>query len=192
MDKLHRQRQYRLKNNNIVTKKYEKTLNGFVMRLYRNMKSRITGVQKQKAHLYLNKELLNKEDFYTWIKSNQNFVELFEKYKESNFDRKLAPTVDRINPNIGYVLNNMQILTHSENSSRSSKDRKNIPIIQYTLEGNELNRFKSLTEAIEKNNLPKNGQGNIYHCLKKRIKTAYGYIWKVDNQKVAEIRNVTL
>lgn len=180
MDKLHRQRQYRLKNNNIVSKRYEKTLNGFVMRLYRNMKSRVTGVQKQKAHLYLNKELLNKEDFYAWIKSNERFLKLFEEYKKFNFDRKLAPTVDRIDSNIGYVLNNMQILTHSENSARASKDRNNISIIQYSLDGKELNRFKSLTEAIEKNNLPKNGHGNIYHCLKKRIKTAYGYIWKID------------
>lgn len=177
MDQLHRQRQYRLKNNNIVTKKYEKTLNGFVMRLYRNMKSRINGIQKRKAHLYLNKEIVGKEEFYNWIKSNTKFLELFEKYKQSNFDRKLAPTVDRIDSKIGYVLSNMQILTHSENSAKGAKNRNNRSVKQFGIDSSYINTYKSVTDALLKNNLPKNGHGNIISCLKNKTKTAYGYKW---------------
>jgi len=126
-EQLKKQREYRKKTRNAITKKYEKTTKGFLMRLYRNMQSRITGVQKQKFHLYQGKELLNREDFYNWSIGNPVFLEMFETYKNSEFDRKLAPTVDRVDSSKGYSLDNMRWLTHSENSrlgSLSSKKKK--------------------------------------------------------------------
>lgn len=129
MDKNEKQRLYRLKTNNSTSKKYEKTPNGFLMRMYRNMKSRISGVQAQKFHLYKGKELLSKEDFYDWAKSNKNFWKLYEEYKNSGYDRKLAPSVDRVDSTKGYFIDNMEFVTHSENSRRSSivyrKNREN-------------------------------------------------------------------
>lgn len=121
---LERQRLYRLRTGNSVTKKYEKTKKGFLMRLYRNMQSRIQGVQKQKYHLYGNKELLNREDFYNWALNNNIFNQLFEQYEKSNFDRKLAPSVDRIDSDKGYILTNMEFVTMSENSRRGSVSPK--------------------------------------------------------------------
>lgn len=120
MDKNEKQRLYREKTNNSISKKYEKTPNGFLMRLYRNMKSRITGIQVQKFHLYKGKELLEKDDFYTWAKGNSTFWKLYEVYKNSGYDRKLAPSVDRIDSSKGYVIDNMEFVTHSENSRRGS------------------------------------------------------------------------
>lgn len=112
------QRERRQRTNNSVTKKYEKTINGFLMRLYRNMKSRIGGVQKQKYHLYEGKELLDRKEFYDWAKSNATFVMLFQDYEKSGYDRKLAPSVDRIDSSKGYEIYNMEFVTHSENSRR--------------------------------------------------------------------------
>lgn len=112
------QRERRQRSNNVITKKYEKTVNGFLMRLYRNMKSRIRGVQKEKYHLYEGKELLDKNEFYDWAKSNGTFVGLFEEYEKSGYDRKLAPSVDRIDSSKGYEISNMEFVTHSENSRR--------------------------------------------------------------------------
>jgi hypothetical protein len=111
-----RQREYRKNNKNKVVRKYEKTEKGFMMRLYRNMKSRVSGVQKQKFHLYQGKTLLSKEEFYEWFKNNKDKDELFRKYEESGFDRKLAPSVDRIDSSKGYELDNIRLITHSENS----------------------------------------------------------------------------
>jgi hypothetical protein len=118
------QKLYRQKNGNSVTKKYEKTKNGFLMRLYRNMKSRINGVQKEKFHLYEGKFLIEKEDFYEWAKNNGQFHLLFEDYELNNYDRKLAPSVDRINSKLGYELSNMEFITHSENSRRGGKVKR--------------------------------------------------------------------
>lgn len=123
MNKNERQRLYRLKNNNWQTKKYEKTRKGFLVRLYRNMLSRVSGVQFTKFHLYAGKSILDKNIFYEWALSDSNFNKLFDDYEKSGYQRKLAPSVDRINSSIGYELSNMEFITMSENSRRGSISR---------------------------------------------------------------------
>lgn len=111
-----RQRERRSKNGNNDTKKYEKTKKGFLMRTYRNMKSRISGVQKDKSHLYFGKFLCGKEFFYKWSLENENFHNLFDSWGKSKYCRKLTPSIDRIDSSKGYEKGNMRWLTHSENS----------------------------------------------------------------------------
>lgn len=125
-ERLEYQRNYRLLNSNSCTKKYEKTKKGFLMRLYRNMESRITGVQKQKHHLYSGKTLLNREDFYNWALNSKEFHSLFSNFELSNYDRKLTPSVDRIDSSKGYDISNMEWVTHSENSKRGAISRYKI------------------------------------------------------------------
>lgn len=119
-DRLEYQKKVRSLNGNAFTKKYEKTKKGFLMRLYRNMQSRIVGVQKQKHHLYSGKYLLPREKFYEWALSNQAFNDLFETWEKSSYCRKLTPSVDRINSTLGYEVENMEWVTHSENSRRGA------------------------------------------------------------------------
>lgn len=121
--KLAWQRKHRKLTGNLDTKKYEKTKRGFLMRLYRNMQSRITGIQKQKAHLYAGKNLIEREVFYVWAMSNITFHHLFDTWEKAEYPRKCTPSVDRINSNIGYVLDNMEWVTMSENSSRGAKNK---------------------------------------------------------------------
>jgi hypothetical protein len=80
------------------------------------MKSRIYGIQKAKAHLYEGKFLLNKEEFYEWALSHKEYKRLHNNWVKSGYDRKLCPTVDRINSSEGYTKDNIRWLTHSENS----------------------------------------------------------------------------
>jgi hypothetical protein len=125
MNKNEKQKLYREKTNNICTKKYEKTKKGFLVRLYRNMLSRVSGVQFTKLHLYEGKSILDKNTFYDWALNDDNFNNLFNKYEQSGYERKLAPSVDRINSNFGYELNNMEFVTMSENSRRGLISRYN-------------------------------------------------------------------
>ena len=122
-ERMEYQKARRIATNNASIHKYEKTENGFLMRMYRNMKSRVTGVQQKKAHLYLGKELLNKEEFYEWAKCSPMFMVLFRQYKESGYEQKQAPTVDRLDSSKGYILDNMQWVTQSVNSSRGALSR---------------------------------------------------------------------
>lgn len=114
------QREKRKRERNEITQRYEKTKKGFLMRLYRNMVSRINGIQKAKSHLYEGKCLLAKEDFYRWAMGCTTFHVLWDEWVDSGYDRKLTPSVDRINSNEGYALANMEWVTHSENSRRGS------------------------------------------------------------------------
>jgi|32_taG_2_1085360.scaffolds.fasta_scaffold84018_2 hypothetical protein len=122
-EKNRKQREYRQRTKNSCTTKYEKTPNGYLMRKYRNMKSRVNGIQKLKHHLYLGKELLSKEEFYEWANSSTEFISLFNNYVNSGYDMKLAPTVDRIDSQRGYTIDNMRWLTHSENSRNGANSR---------------------------------------------------------------------
>lgn len=122
-DRLFWQRQRRKLNNNAYTKKYEKTPKGFLMRLYRNMQSRTSGVQKIKFHLYKGKFLLSREDFYSWSLQNPDFLLLLSQWKLSNFQRRLCPSVDRIDSTRGYETGNMRWVTFSENCKHTSKNK---------------------------------------------------------------------
>jgi hypothetical protein len=120
-ERLEYQRNRRLLNKNQDTKTYEKTMNGYLMRMYRNMKSRVTGVQSKKAHLYLGKDLMDKELFYEFAKCSPMFRTLFYQYEEAGYAQKLAPTPDRLDTSKGYTMDNIQWVTHSVNSSRASR-----------------------------------------------------------------------
>lgn len=105
-------------------KKYEKTKPGYLMRTYRNMLSRVSGILKKKAHLYRGLSILSKHEFYEWAGNDERFHLLFEKYKHSNFNIKLSPSINRIDTNTGYVHGNMEWITHSENSRLGSISSK--------------------------------------------------------------------
>lgn len=121
--KLAWQREHRKLTGNSDTKRYEKTKRGFLVRLYRNMQSRITGVQKQKAHLYIGKTLLEREVFYVWAMSSNTFHLLFDAWEKAGYPQKYTPSVDRINSALGYNLDNIEWVTMSENSSRGAKNK---------------------------------------------------------------------
>jgi len=118
------QRERRRANGNAETRRYEKTKRGFLMRVYRNMKSRVTGVQRQKFHLYAGKYLLPKEEFYAWALQQPQFHDLFDAWEQSEHERRLAPTVDRADSDRGYRPTNMEWVTHSENSRRGAISKR--------------------------------------------------------------------
>jgi hypothetical protein len=114
--KLAWQRKHRAENGNGETRRYEKTLNGFLMRTYRNMLSRVTGIQKNKAHLYKGLPILSRKEFYAISRSDPDFLRLFIDWREARHDKKLTPSINRIDSALGYLNYNIEWLTLSENS----------------------------------------------------------------------------
>lgn len=53
------------------------------------------------------------------------------------------------------------------------------PIIQYDLKGNFLNRYDSITDAA--NSLKKENISAIRNCCMRRIKSAYNFLWKFED-----------
>lgn len=70
------------------------------------------------------KDYLSKEDFIKWFYEENNynqFKKLHSNWIESNFERKITPSVDRINNKLGYIASNIQWLTLSENCKKYTK-----------------------------------------------------------------------
>lgn len=116
-------RQWLSRTGNASIKRYEKTKKGFLMRKYRGMQSRVTATAGKNLRLYGGKELLARDDFYAWAESSAQFHSLFELWVSAGYDRKLSPSVDRIDSAIGYRLDNMRWVTHSENSKCRSNPK---------------------------------------------------------------------
>lgn len=95
---------------------YKQTPKGYLSTVYSRMRSRVSGEAKSKAHLYKGKELISREEFYVWALSCNKYFEMFEAYKKSEFRIILAPSIDRVDTTLGYTIDNMRWLTHSENS----------------------------------------------------------------------------
>lgn len=116
------QREKRRLSGDPATKKYEKTPKGYLMRSYRNMQSRVLGIQKTGS--WTGKELLPREEFYEWALNDPVFRSLFMAYEALGFDRRFAPSPDRIDSSKGYTLDNLRWVTHSINSSLSHGGKK--------------------------------------------------------------------
>jgi hypothetical protein len=125
---LKKQREYRRANGNAVTRRYERTKKGKLMRTYRNMQSRVLGILQKKAHLYRGLEILGREEFYDWALSSPEFHALYDGWVESGYRCGFSPSVDRIDPSKGYTLDNMEWVSHSENSRRASRARNLDPL----------------------------------------------------------------
>jgi len=118
---LARQRERRKRNNNADTKKYERTKKGKLMRTYRNMESRTKGIVHKGQHLYSDLQILPRQSFYDWSLSDEGFNRIFGEWVKAGYDRKLSPSIDRIDTKGGYTEGNIRWVTHSENSRSGGK-----------------------------------------------------------------------
>lgn len=105
---------------------WRKTKNGVISTMYQNMRKRVSGKDLTKIHLYKGMVIIPRGDFKVWVLSQDSFHSLFDLWVESGHKLAYIPSIDRIDSSIGYIVDNMRILTHSENSrlgaiSRHSK-----------------------------------------------------------------------
>lgn len=126
VDRLSWQRDYRRKNGDIHTKTYERTVSGKLMRTYKNMYHRVKGIAPRGRHRYEGLEILDKSSFYEWSKSDVDFIKLYNDWVISNYNRKLSPSIDRIDTSIGYIIGNIRWITQSENSRLGGLCQKSI------------------------------------------------------------------
>jgi hypothetical protein len=138
------------------------------------MKSRISGVQKKNLESYIGKEILEKEVFYNWILSNSNYDLLFNEYEASGYERKFAPSVDRIDPNFGYSIDNIQIITMSKNSGKDAKKQ----IAKYTKDNVFIEQFNSVNDAAQNAGITACSITMAASDKYVSSKTAGGFIWK--------------
>jgi hypothetical protein len=84
------------------------------------------------------------------------------------------PSIDRINNDGHYTLDNCQFIEQSDNSKKANVFKKKI-IVQFSLDGKFIKDWESVTEASK---FIKRSTSSICGALKNRQKTSGGFIWK--------------
>lgn len=109
-------------------KHYTKSYIGYLRKRYWNMARRVRGTMS--GSRYLGLPICTLEDFLRWSEGSV-YSTMFYAWKAAGHPRALAPTVDRIRPTEGYVLENLQWLTHKDNTSKGCFERRRSRKSQY-------------------------------------------------------------
>lgn len=104
-------------------KTHRNTKEGYIHVQYTNMRRRVTGKQPG-AEKYTGLPICSKEEYKTWVLGQDRFHLLWDEFVAQKKPTRLAPSVDRINTEGGYTLDNMQIITHSDNAKRSRNQKE--------------------------------------------------------------------
>lgn len=123
-----------------------------------------------------------------WMFNNPEFHRLYDIWVISGYKKMMKPSIDRIDDNIGYTEYNIQLTTWAENKRKGHKSvrsgeiysPKYKSVIQYSLDGEEIARYKTIMIAERMTGIHHPNISKV--CIGKR-KTAGGYIWKYDRKK---------
>jgi len=166
--------------NNIRVKNKSKTKIGLLTKIYSKQKT-ISKIRNHQPPTYTKIELSE----WFWKQINAN--EIYKTRKESWYLKELIPSVDRLDNNKWYSLNNIQLLTWKENESKQHKEIKNWTtvwyykkVIQLTLEWTIINEYHSASYAARENWLT---TWNITSVCRWASKTAWGFMWKYKTEK---------
>lgn len=108
---------------------------------YSEMSRRIKTFDKLRPNYYgLTK--CTKEEFLNKFLEDESFLELYKGWQESGFQRRMAPSIDRIDNKKGYTLDNIEFISHGENSC---KDKK-VPVRLHEKNGT-VTEFETMQDA---------------------------------------------
>ena len=122
-------KEYRIKNQDVIKKKneyYRHDFHAHAKRMYSKIKERLKS-DKSYSSLRL---YINREEFLDWVINNPSYTDLYNRWKESNFNQRLTPTIDRINNKGNYTLDNIQVLTKSDNLKKRWIDTYQEPVFK--------------------------------------------------------------
>jgi len=90
---------------------------------YSGMKTRENGRGFHKYNV-IGKGICSKKKFIQWCHQDsvlKTFIILYNNWVKNNYIRTMCPSIDRINNNKGYMLDNIRWITQSENSIKYNK-----------------------------------------------------------------------
>ena len=91
---------------------------------YAGMKTRINGNNSHRSSVE-GKAILSQSEFLEWCYKKENitvFLKLYEDWKKSGYSNKVAPSIDRIDNDKGYTIENLQWMTLSNNTKKGRKE----------------------------------------------------------------------
>ena len=158
------------------TQRYRKTPKGVLTNLYSKMQER----NIKRGYGILPFSLSELHEIYL---NDKNFLCIFKKWEEGNYRTELKPSFDRINPTIGYTLENIEIKTWGENRKKADWEKSFIyttPVVMLDKNGTVIREFGSTKEASLITGFSQSG---ITACCQGRYSQTNGYIFKYRGDK---------
>ena len=98
--------------------RYRKDIDRLLASRYDGMRRRVLGLCKRGS---TGKCLLTENEFIVWNHTPEvfeTFKDIYDLWVASGFQRRLSPSIDRIDNKKGYSIDNIQWITQSENSKK--------------------------------------------------------------------------
>ena len=161
------------------TQERNKTPLGVVNMVYANQRMTSRKMGRPEPN-YTHQELRD------WVFNQPNWTALYNAWVASGYDKYIKPSCDRINSSLPYTLNNLQLVTFTENMANQARDsrkgmhlgRNGVAVRQLTKTGEIVAEYPSISLAMRSLNKETHTGYNISSVCKGIWKTAYGYKWE--------------
>lgn len=122
----------------------------FLTTRYTVLKQRCINKKGIGAKSYFGRAYCTKKEFLDKFLCDEKLKEMYKHWQLNNFERKLCPSVDRIDNKRGYEITNIQFLTTGTNSS---KDQYKRVTKVFDMKGNLLSVHESFNSAVNHYNV---------------------------------------
>lgn len=126
-----------------------------------------------------------KVELYNWALANK-LEDLVEAWKESGYTKHLTPSVDRLDTNKGYSLDNIRLVTWQENNDAQYDARKTCSVVtrqnrsvrQLALDGSLIAVHKSIASAARATGAVRTNINCMCTGKNPAIKSVSGFLWE--------------
>lgn len=161
-----------------IMDKYLKGETGLITSLYNNQRRS----SKKRGHPMPD---YSKEELRVRLIPDFVFQTLMNNWGNCGFHKDMKPSLDRLDDNMPYTMNNIQLMTWGENQSKARFDTRigkllhghkpQKAVIQLTKSGEFVKTFPSASEASRQVGISK---AHIGDCCREQYEFAGGYRWK--------------
>ena len=159
----------------MIKLEYRRTKDGLLSKIYSSQKA----TSSRRNHIPPTYSL---QELKEWMFSLENFNDIYDEWKQSDYDTKKIPSIDRREDDLPYTLQNIQLTTWEINNSRGCSDRKkginnkvNKSVSQYTLNNIFIEKFHSIAQASRKVGI---ATSSIHDICNNKNKSPGKFIWK--------------
>ena len=146
--------------------------NFFLRSRHSEIGQRCNNPNNQRSDIYGGKSVCSLDEFLDKFLNCSNFLKLFDNWKNNNHEYKLVPSIDRIDNNGDYTINNLQFITHSENCAKDS----GVPIRAFDFYTKRVIKdFDSIADAAKELCVQ---HANIWKVLNKKREKTCGYYFE--------------
>ena len=158
-----------------ITQANKRTKVGVVSKIY------YTQVRKSKLRNHL-KPNYSKDELIEWVLKQENFEKIYHNWVSSGYDTKLVPSIDRLDNEKSYCINNIQIVTWCENDKNGHDERRNgvyktkqcISVEKLDIDGVIIEEYISLNLAARENDTTRDKISRA--CASLTIES--GFMWR--------------